>query len=173
MPFDALQNSRRLIKLAIPLNPIKGIGELLARGVIRPIGGGLANLLFGSKSILGRVGGAPLAGSRLQYLRAASDPKAWARISPETAARLRASPDTRHLVDYIRFGGQSVPMKRKLTVGGLAGLVHRHPILSGLVGYGGYKFLSAPRQPDFSQMFPQAQQELAAYEPLPPLAGTF
>jgi len=158
------------IALPLPVNPVKWVGELLSRGVIKPVGGGAAKLLAGAKQTSG-----PFAGTRLRHLTKATNPKGWTPISQEQAAKLLSNPKDAHLVQYMNFGGASVPMKRKVTVGGVAGQAHKHPVIASLLGYLGYKGLTRPpsAQGYAPQMRP-AQDSLDQYfRPMPPTQGTF
>lgn len=158
------------IALPTPLNPVKWVGELLSRGVIKPAGGAAAKLLAGAKQTSG-----PFAGTRLRHLTPATNPKGWTPITQEQAAKLLRSPKDAHLVQYMNFGGASVPMKRKVTVGGLAGQAHKHPVIAGLAGYLGYKGLTSPSAPQgYAPQLQPARDSLDQYfRPLPPTSGTF
>ena len=165
-----LRTLQLLTKISsIPVNPVKVMGSLINRGVINPVGGALGKLLAGARNTTG-----PFAGSRMKYLRKATDPKAWTPISKEQAAKLLANPKDAHLVQFMNFGGKRVPMKRKVSVGGALGLAHKHPVIAGVGGYVGYKALTSPQQGGYGPQMQPAQNTLDQYfQPMPPTAGTF
>lgn len=167
----SLRTLELLTKLAVPVNPVKLVGELIHRGVIKPTGGLAGKLLMGGKQTSG-----PFAGSRLRHFGRATDPKAWTPISKEQAAKMLANPKDAHLVQYSNFGGARVPMKRKVTVGGALGQAHKHPVIASLLAYGGYRAATAPPQPQYA-VPPQLRQTRASldqyFQPMPPKAGTF
>ena len=152
------------------LNPITKAIQLAGKGIgklFKPTGEGLLSLLIGSK-------GGPDAINRLSRLRHFGPGKelsSWSQIPHKRFAELSLDPKMKPLLKYLNVGSHSIPVKRKLTLGGLAGFAHKHPIITGVGALGAHTLYK--NRDRYRQYAPAAQEVDQYYSPVSPMRGTF